>query len=79
MATTRQKYEKIMPVIVSTAQIARAAGVGPSAVCNWIVRWADFPFPLDTFGHLSLYAMDEVDDCLTRHGVTTSWLDRSAR
>lgn len=74
--SVRQRYERLAPRIVSTAQIAEATGVGVSAVCNWTRRWKDFPAPLDTFGSTVLYAMDEVDDCLTRHGYTTSWLDR---
>lgn len=72
----RQRYARLAPKIVSTSQIAEAAGVSVAAVCNWAKRWKDFPEPLDTFGSTVLYAMDEVDDCLTRHGYTASWLDR---
>lgn len=72
----RTKYEKLAPKIVSTSQIAEAAGVSVAAVCNWTKRWADFPAPLDTFGSTVLYAMDEVDDCLRRRGYTTSWVWR---
>jgi hypothetical protein len=71
--STRKRYQRIMPMIVSTTEIAQAAGVGVSAVSNWIQRWPDFPQPIDSFGHTTLYAVDEVDRCLRGRGYATSW------
>ena len=71
----RTRYTKLAEHVVSTAQIAEAAGVVPSAATNWTVRWDDFPAPLARYGTATLYPRDEVEDCLRRHGRTVTWKD----
>lgn len=71
--TIRQDFERLHPFIVTGTDIAVACGVTIQAVSNWTKRWTDFPTPLLTTGHASIYAIDEVDDCLTRHGVKPDW------
>ncbi len=66
--TVRQRYAKLADHLVGAAEIAEASEVGVSAVCNWIARWDDFPSPLTRFGNADVYARDEIEDCLRRHG-----------
>lgn len=68
--TVRQRFALVAPELVSSSDIARAIGVGVSAVSNYAARWADFPAPLWTIGTASIYPRDEIADCLDRHGVT---------
>jgi predicted DNA-binding transcriptional regulator AlpA len=49
-------------------EVARYAGVRPSAVSNWKRRHDDFPNPVDVSSSGTLYRRSDILDWLTRHG-----------
>jgi hypothetical protein len=61
-----------IPVLVTVDEIAKAAGVGRSAVANWGKRHADFPLPT-TSGRFDL---DEVERWLIERGKIAGPLPR---
>lgn len=61
-------------VMVTAAEIARIAGVGPAAVSNWRRRHPDFPSPMAGTAASPQFSLDEVAAWLREHGrvVTVS-------
>lgn len=47
--------------LVSVGDIARAYGISNAAVCNWKVRYADFPRPVATPGCGQLFLRPAVE------------------
>lgn len=54
-------------VRVTSAEIARIAGVKPTAVSNWRRRHDDFPPPVAGTDRSPRFALSEVENWLTRH------------
>ncbi|MEV1091608.1 N-6 DNA methylase [Streptomyces microflavus] len=54
--------------VVTAAEIARIAGVGPAAVSNWRKRHPDFPAPAAGTASSPQFLLDEVVAWLDRHG-----------
>ncbi|MGY4999821.1 HsdM family class I SAM-dependent methyltransferase [Streptomyces griseus] len=54
--------------MVTAAEIARIAGVGPAAVSNWRKRHPDFPAPAGGTASSPQFSLDEVTAWLDRHG-----------
>ena len=69
----RAKFERAALKLVSTREIAEATTVTHSAVCNWVMRWADFPVPVARYGNTDVYPRDEIEDCLRRHKRSFDW------
>ena len=57
-------------VEVSAADIARIAGVGPSAVSNWRRRHEDFPSPVNGSDRNPRFELAAVEEWLHRQGKT---------
>ncbi len=71
--SVRQRYENIADDLVGISDIAESTGVVISTVSNWAVRWDDFPRRIDKISGMPIYARDEVDACLRRHGRNPYW------
>ncbi|MER7909938.1 N-6 DNA methylase [Streptomyces sp. NPDC096068] len=63
--------------VVTAAEIARIAGVGPAAVSNWRKRHPDFPTPVAGTASSPQFSLDETVEWLRAHGrsVTISPVD----
>jgi hypothetical protein len=59
-----------MSATLSSADIARLAGVGRAAVSNWRRRFADFPSPVGGTAASPLYRLADVEGWLRAHGRT---------
>lgn len=58
--------------LLTPGEIARIAGVGPSAVSNWRKRSEDFPQPVARTGHVELFDLTEVLTWLRDTGKVTA-------
>src|SRR5215467_11431411 len=57
---------------VTSADIARIAGVGRAAVSNWRRRHADFPRPIGGPATSPTFSLDEVQEWLESNGRSAS-------
>ena len=57
----------LLDQLVDSAEIARRADVGTSAVSNWIARYENFPDQVKKFGNARVYYWPEVADWINEH------------
>ena len=73
MSDLRTMFGKHLKYMVSVGDIARATGVGSSAVTNWSTRNEDWPEPVLRFGPTVIYDKREVEAWLRARRKPFDW------